>query len=305
MTTEKRKVLGRGLETLLPPRQVPHAPTAAPPAPPPTSSAAPKDDDVRHLPLDQLDANPYQTRGSHLDPASLAELAASIKAVGVLQPIVVRPIPGGRYHVIAGERRREAARQAGLSVIPAIVRLVSNEQAMEMTIIENLLREDLNPVEQARAFERLGREFGLTQEQMAVRTGKERSSIANYMRLLKLPLEVQDMVALNRISLSHAKALMSLPSPAEIERLARRIMEEGLSVRYTEQQVEALIHPQPRPEKPERQVDPNVRQAENVLQQALGVRVTIEDRQGKGKIVIEYSSLDDYDRILAALGPKQ
>jgi len=300
MTTEKRKVLGRGLETLLPTRHLPHAPTAAPasPAPPP------KHDDVRHLPLDQLDANPYQTRGPVLDPASLAELAASIKAVGVLQPIVVRPLPGGRYHVIAGERRREAARLAGLSAIPAIVRQVSNEQAMEMTIIENLLREDLNPIEQARAFDRLAREFGLTQEQMALRTGKERSSIANFMRLLKLPLEVQGMLEYNRISLGHAKALMPLTSPAEIERLARRIMEEGLSVRYTEQQVEALLHPHPKPDKPERQVDPNVRQAENVLQQALGVKVLIDDRGGKGTIHIEYSSIDDYDRILAALGPK-
>ena len=301
MTTEKRKVLGRGLETLLPTRHLPHAPTAAPasPAPPP------KHDDVRHLPLDQLDANPYQTRGPVLDTASLAELAASIKAVGVLQPIVVRPLPGGRYHVIAGERRREAARLAGLSAIPAIVRQVSNEQAMEMTIIENLLREDLNPIEQARAFDRLAREFGLTQEQMALRTGKERSSIANFMRLLKLPLEVQGMLEYNRISLGHAKALMPLTSPAEIERLARRIMEEGLSVRYTEQQVEALLHPHPKPDKPERQVDPNVRQAENVLQQALGVKVLIDDRGGKGTIHIEYSSIDDYDRILAALGPKQ
>jgi len=301
MTTEKRKVLGRGLETLLPTRHLPHAPTAAPasPAPPP------KHDDVRHLPLDQLDANPYQTRGPVLDPASLAELAASIKAVGVLQPIVVRPLPGGRYHVIAGERRREAARLAGLSAIPAIVRQVSNEQAMEMTIIENLLREDLNPIEQARAFDRLAREFGLTQEQMALRTGKERSSIANFMRLLKLPLEVQGMLEYNRISLGHAKALMPLTSPAEIERLARRIMEEGLSVRYTEQQVEALLHPHPKPDKPERQVDPNVRQAENVLQQALGVKVLIDDRGGKGTIHIEYSSIDDYDRILAALGTKQ
>ena len=304
MTTEKRKVLGRGLETLLPHRHVPHAPVAVP-SPAPHAAHAPKDDDIRHLALDQLDRNPYQTRGPQLDPASLAELAASIKAVGVLQPIVVRPVPGGRYHVIAGERRREAARQAGLTAIPAIVRQVSNEQAMEMTIIENLLREDLNPIEQARAFDRLGREFGLTQEQMAVRTGKDRSSIANFLRLLKLPLEVQGFVGLNHISLSHAKALMSLSSPAEMERLARRIMEEGLSVRYTEQQVDALLYPHPKPEKPEREVDPNVRQAENVLQQALGVKVTIEDRGGKGKIVLEYSSLDDYDRILAALGPKE
>jgi ParB family chromosome partitioning protein len=295
MTTDKRKVLGRGLETLLPSRPLPHAPVVAPG---PAREAA---DEVHHLLLDQLDRNPYQTRTATLDPASLAELAASIKAVGVLQPIVVRPVAGGRYHVIAGERRWHASQQAGLPTIPAIVRQVSNEQAMEMTIIENLLREDLNPIEQARAFDRLGRDFGLTQEQMALRTGKERSSIANFMRLLKLPEYVQGLLERNLLSLSHAKVMMALDSPGEIERLGRRIFEEGLSVRYTEETVEALLHPHPKVEQ-ERQVDPNVREAENVLQQALGVRVTITDRHGKGKILLQYSSLEDFDRILAALG---
>ena len=300
MTTEKRKVLGRGLETLLPPRHVPHAPVAvATPAAP----SPPKDDDVLHLPLGQLERNPYQTRSGSLDPTSIAELSASIKAVGVLQPIVVRPTPGGRYQIIAGERRWEAARQAGLATIPAVVRHVSNEQAMEMTIIENLLREDLNPVEQARAFERLGRDFGLTQDQMAIRVGKDRASIANFMRLLKLPPSVQSLLERGHLSLSHAKLLLALPTGDQMDRLALRIVEEGLSVRYTQDTVDALTHPKPREAK-ERVVEPNVRHAENVLQQTLGVKVQINDRQGKGKIVIEYHSLDDYDRILAALGVK-
>ena len=301
MTTEKRKVLGRGLETLLPPRHLPHAPVAVP-APAATGPA--KDDDVRHIPIDQLERNPYQTRSATMDAASIAELAASIKAVGILQPIVVRPIAGGHYQIIAGERRWEASRQAGLAAIPAVIRHVSNEQAMEMTIIENLLREDLNPVEQARAFERLGRDFGLTQDQMAIRVGKDRASIANFMRLLKLPPSVQSLLERDEISLSHAKLLLSLPTTGEMERLALRIVDEGLSVRYTQDTVDALVHPHPKVVK-ERVVEANVRDAENVLQQTLGVRVQINDRQGKGKIIIEYHSLDDYDRILAALGVKQ
>jgi ParB family chromosome partitioning protein len=295
MTTDKRKVLGRGLETLLPPRPVPHAPVAVPVA------RKTDGDEVLQIPLEQLDRNPYQTRTASLDAAPLGELAASIKAVGVVQPVVVRPITGGRYHVIAGERRCEAARSLGLPTIPAIVRQVSNEQAMEMTIIENLQREDLNPMEQARAFDRLGREFGLTQEQVALRTGKERSSIANFLRLLKLPTAVQEMIDKNQISFGHAKVVMALDSPEVIERLAQRVVAQGLSVRQTEEAVSSLMHPQPKVAK-ERVVDPNVREAENTLQRALGVRVTIDDRKGKGKILIEYQSLEDFDRIVEALG---
>ena len=296
MTTDKRKVLGRGLETLLPPRHVPHAPVSAPPP-----AAKQSADEVHQIPLEQLEHNPYQTRTLSLDQAALAELAASIKAVGVVQPIVVRPVSGGRYQVIAGERRWEASRSIGSSTIPAIVRQVSNEQAMEMTIIENLQREDLNPMEQARAYERLGREFGLTQEQMAQRTGKERSSVANFMRLLKLPAPVQSMVEKNQLSFGHAKALMPLDSGEAMERLAHRIAEFGMSVRQTEEAVGNLVQPRaPKEEKP-RTIDPNVKEAEKLLQRSLGVRVTINDRKGKGKILIEYSSLEDFDRILEAL----
>ena len=298
MTTDKRKVLGRGLETLLPPRQVPHAPVSASPAPRTNS------DEVHQLALDQLEHNPYQTRTLSLDPSALGELAASIKAVGVVQPIVVRPTSGGRYQVIAGERRWEASRTLGMPTIPAIVRQVSNEQAMEMTIIENLQREDLNAMEQARAYERLGREFGLTQEQMAQRTGKERSSVANFMRLLKLPAGVQTMVEKGQLSFGHAKALMPLDSHEAMERLAHRVVEFGMSVRQTEEAVANLVQPRvPQPEK-ERVVDPNVKEAEKLLERSLGVRVTINDRKGKGKIMIEYASLEDFDRILEALSGK-
>ena len=220
-----------------------------------------------------------------------------------MQPIVVRPASGGRYQVIAGERRWEASRTLGMPTIPAIVRQVSNEQAMEMTIIENLQREDLNAMEQARAYERLGREFGLTQEQMAQRTGKERSSVANFMRLLKLPPAVQAMVENNQLSFGHAKALMPLDSPEAIERLARRIVDHSDSrfARPRRRSPTWFSLGFPRPQK-ERMVDPNVKEAEKLLQRSLGVRVTINDRKGKGKILIEYASLEDFDRIWKSWG---
>src|SRR5271166_4242721 len=291
--TEKRKVLGRGLETLLPSRQAPPATSAAP---------VHHGEAIHQLALELIDRNPYQTR-THLDEPALQELAASINATGVLQPITVRAVPGGRYQLIAGERRWLASQRAGKTTVPAILKQVSNIQAMEMTIIENLQREDLNPIEQARAFERLGREFGLTQEQMAQRTGKERSSVANYLRLLRLPEPVQNLVETNQITFGHAKALMGLDSEEAMLSLAKRVAILSLSVRQTEDAVANLMHP---PEKVEkvRQVDPNVKEAEKELERTLGVRVTITDRKGKGKILLEYSSLDDFDRIVATLTGK-
>jgi ParB family chromosome partitioning protein len=292
---EKRKALGRGLDTLLPSRQT--SATA-----PPTTVL--QGEAVRQLALELIDRNPYQTR-THVDEASLRELADSITATGVLQPITVRAISGGRYQIIAGERRWMASQQAGKSTVPAIVRQVSNEQAMEMTIIENLQREDLNPIEQARAFDRLGREFGLTQEQISLRTGKERSSVANFLRLLRLPEAVQAWVAGGHLSFGHAKALLGLDSPEVMMTIANRAVEKALSVRQTEEAIANLI-PIPAMEKQlkELAMDPNVREAERELERALGVRVTITDRKGKGKILLEYSSLEDFDRILAALGGK-
>ena len=295
--TEKRKVLGRGIETLLPSRQ-PSAPAAQQPVH--------RGEVIHQLAVELIDRNPYQTR-THVDEGGLQELADSIKATGILQPITVRAVPGGRYQLIAGERRWLASQRAGKPTVPAIVRQVSNEQAMEITIIENLQREDLNPIEQARAFERLANEFGLTQEQISVRTGKERSSIANFLRLLRLPEHVQAYVAGGHVSVGHAKALLSLDSPEAMAKIAERVVTHGLTVRQTEEVVDDWLHPVDRAalkEPKERLVDPNVREAEKELERALGVRVTITDRKGRGRIVLEYSSLEDYDRIVTALGSK-
>ena len=294
---EKRKVLGRGLETLLPSR---HSSAPAP------ALAAHPGEAIHQLAVELIDRNPYQTR-SHVDEAALQELADSIKATGVLQPITVRAVPGGRYQLIAGERRWLASQNAGKATVPAIVRQVSNEQAMEMTIVENLQREDLNPIEQARAFDRLGREFGLTQEQISQRTGKERSSVANFLRLLRLPEAAQAWVAGGHLSFGHAKALLALDSPQAIITVGGRAVQKGLSVRETEDAVANWLHPVDRELAKQingRIVDPNVKEAERELERALGVRVKITDRKGKGKIQLEYKSLEDFDRILEVLSSK-
>src|SRR5262249_29200389 len=212
----KRKALGRGLEVLLPStRPAPSAPSNA------------DESGSVEIPLDLIERMPYQTRRK-FSQSAIDELAASIASSGVIQPIVVRPIGGGRYQLISGERRLTASRQAGKATIPAVVRQVSNQQALEMTIIENLQREDLNPMDQARAYDRLSREFNLTQEQMAIKTGKDRASVANFLRLLKLPSQVQTMVESDELSLGHAKALLMLEDEPIILRAASKVVAEAL-----------------------------------------------------------------------------
>jgi ParB family transcriptional regulator, chromosome partitioning protein len=326
---EKHKALGRGLESLLPPRPIPFpGTTGTPPSAAPTDSPTPGEKDgatethasktglggaptallpgeaVLQVPLDQLDDNPYQTR-TQLDEHALHELCDSIRALGVLEPILVRPAANGRYQVIAGTRRVKAAQLADRVEIPAVVRQVSNEQAMLMTVVENLLREDLSILDQARAYLRLSQEFGLTQDDIATRTGKDRSTVANYLRLLKLPEEVQQYVEKGYISFGHAKVLMTMPGSAAelVNILARRIIRRGFTVRQAEEAVAALMEARPQAKK-ERIVDPNVREAEETLKRALGVRVMINDRNGKGKIVLEYKSLEDFDRIVEAVTGK-
>jgi len=294
---DKRKVLGRGLDSLLPGARA----TATAPAPV-AAVAAPDQAAVREIPVEEIERNPYQTR-TRLDEVALHELAASIRSNGVVQPVVLRRVEG-RYQLIAGERRWHASKLAGKQTVPAIVKEASNEQAMEMTIIENLQREDLNPIEQARAYERLSREFSLTQEQMAQRTGKDRSSVANFLRLLKLPVEVQLDVESGSLSFGHAKVLMMLDSVEAQQELAKRAVEDALSVRHLEQIVHEILHPAPKAERPPRQVDPNIREAERELERALGVRVEIRDSGGKGKIILRYGSLEDYDRVVEMLGRK-
>jgi len=291
---DKRKALGRGLESLLPGRG---GPTVVPGV---------QKGGGRDIPVDMVDPNPYQTR-SHVREESLKELAESIKVSGVVQPVVVRPLPSGRFQLVAGERRWLASKRAGKTTIPAVVREISNEQAMEITIIENLQREDLNPVEQARAFERLSREFNLTQEQIAAKTGKDRASIANFMRLLRLPADVLGHMEKGDISFGHGKLLCSLAGhPEDLSKAAEQVVARNLSVRQTEELVAEILNPEGAKKKKHKakHVDPNVREAARTLERSLGAKVEIEDRKGKGKIVIKYASLDEFDRIVEALSEK-
>ena len=295
----KRRALGKGLESLLPSRPTPATlPSVA------ATAAAEPTGKALEIPLDQIDRNPYQTR-SHFDEAKLAELAQSIAASGVVQPIVVRPAADGRYQLITGERRWLASRKAGKATIPAIVRQASDEQTLEMTIVENLQRADLNPMEQARAYQRLSQDFQMTQEQMAQRTGKERASVANFLRLLRLPEAVQQKVESGAISFGHARTLLALDSAETILSVAKKIQAWSLSVRQTETYVQTLINPEGKARKSAKAAppeDPNVREAQILLQRTLGLKVHIEDRKGKGRVIIEYSGLEDFDSILIALG---
>lgn len=309
---EKRRALGRGLDSLLPsgPRVVPG--TAAAPALQPVAPATPisippaaqvPGDGVAQIPLDQIDVNPYQTRSSFED-AALRELADSILATGVVQPIVVRPGKDGRYVLILGERRCRASKLAGKSTVPAIVRRVSDQQAAEMTVVENLQRQDLNCFEQATAYARLSQDFGLTQQEIGQRVGVSRESVSNYMRLLKLPEPVQQYLREGHLEFSQARVLLTLVDPGQIEKIAGTAVHKHLSVQQLEELVVHTNMPIEREPLPQeaRRVDPNVAAAQTDLERILGVRVRIKDRKGKGKIVIEYATLDDFDRVVEMLG---
>jgi len=294
----KRRALGKGLDSLLPRINPPAAPAPAhAPAPAENEGGKP-----REIAVEEIDRNPFQTR-THVDEAELAELAASITANGVVQPILVRPLASGRFQLIAGERRWRASQMAGKKTIPAILRQVSDEQALEITIVENLQRADLNAMEQARAFERLSREFHMTQEQIATRTGKDRVSVSNYMRLLSMPETVQNLVETGSLSFGHAKALMGLKSHPDFEKTAQRVSNLSLSVRQTETLVQGILFPEKskKDPKPEIPVDPNVKEVEEQLQRALGLKVRIEDKHGRGRVVIEYADLADFDGLLEQL----
>jgi len=268
---------------------------------------------VINLTLTSIDKNPFQTRYVDKDDA-LEELAESIKVSGVLQPILVRPAEeDGRYILVLGERRLHASKLAGKDTIPAIVRRVSEQQAAEMTIIENLQREDLSALEQAEAFRVLSEEFHLTQAQIGERIGLSRESVSNYMRLLRLPERAMERLAKNEISFATAKELLKLENPELIAKTADHIVEKGLTFDQVERLVMrmmGLLDPVPgmpgqeKKKSGARWVDPNVRAAQTELERLLGVRVRIRDRKGKGKIVIEYATVDDYERVVEALRRK-
>jgi ParB family transcriptional regulator, chromosome partitioning protein len=301
----KRRALGKGLDSLLP------RINASAPAPVIVTSPEPETGKPREIPVELIDPNPFQTRTT-FDESLLEELAASIRANGVVQPVLLRPRADGRFQLIAGERRLRASKLAGKATIPAVLRQVSDEQTVEITIVENLQRADLNPIEQARGFERLSKEFNMTQEQISVRTGKDRASVANYIRLLKLPDSVQQQVEGGFLSFGHARALLALSikglDQARIEKAAQKIIDDSLSVRRAEEYVARILVPdhiwKPKEPKPEREVDPNVREVEEELQRALGLKVTIEDRKGRGRVIIEYAKLEDFDGLLERLAGK-
>ncbi|OFW39790.1 MAG: hypothetical protein A3J28_09055 [Acidobacteria bacterium RIFCSPLOWO2_12_FULL_60_22] len=277
-----RRALGRGLDALLP-----------------TIPAAPATDTVQRIELSRIVPNPYQAR-QHFHPERLRELAESIKAHGIVQPIVVRT-SGDHYMLIAGERRWRAASLAGLAAIPAIVREAPEGNILELTLIENIQREDLNPIETAEAFARLANEAGLRHEEIAARTGKDRATVTNLLRLLKLPKEVRERVASGELAMGHARALLALPTESAQKALATRILAQGLSVRQTEALTTKAIPIRPKNTYADiqKQVlqDPNVVAAVEVMERALGTRVRIIGDDLHGKIVIEYYTSEDLDRI--------
>ena len=273
-------------------------------------------DRITHLPVDVIEKNPYQTRYV-FDEEMLEELRDSIKEHGVVQPVVVRPAEEeGRYILVLGERRLRASKMAGKETIPALVRRVSPQQAAEMTVLENVMREDLNPIEQAEAFRVLSLEFKLTQSQIADRIGMSRETVSNYMRLLRLPQKVMEYMLAERISFSDAREILRLENDDYIEAVAEEVVTHKLKWDQIEDRVMRIngsfpmlpgqtLPGEKRKKGGARWMDPNVRAAQSDMERTLGMRVRIRDRHGKGKIVIEYASVDDYERVTSLLRTKK
>jgi len=301
--TQKKPSLGRGLDALL--GQVA---ARRPAAAAPVATAGSAGEELRELPLDQLQRGQYQPRVD-MRPESLEDLAASIKAQGVVQPIIVRPIemPGSgtaaqRYEIIAGERRWRAAQIAGLATIPAVVRRVADSAAIAMALIENIQREDLNPLEEARALDRLIREFGITHQQAADAVGRSRAAVSNLLRLLELSPAVAERVDRREIEMGHARALLGLSNPRQQAEVAELVVKKSLSVRETEALIRRMNNPPSKDRSGDREptaADPNVSQLQEDLADKLGARVLIQHgANGKGKLVVAYNSLEELDGIL-------
>jgi len=290
-TAGKRQALGRGLAALIP--------ASGDPVPGP-GGAGPAGSGLRSLDIESIRPSTKQPR-KHFDDARLDELAESIRSQGIIQPLVVRARAGGGFELIAGERRWRAAQRAGLHQVPAVVREVAESQAFEMALVENLQREDLNPIEEAEGYQRLVAEFGYTQESLSARVGKDRSTVANALRLLKLPPAVRAMVIDGRLNMGHARALLGLESDPAIERVARQAASRGLSVR----QVEALVkreraNDQPPPAAPP--PSPAARDLVRRLEHALATKVKLVESTAKsGRLEIFYHSLDELDTVLAKI----
>lgn len=293
---QPRKALGRGLSALLPANR-PAGPVQ-PPVQAQEKPASPPQPSPLRVPTDSIVPNPLQPR-TVFQEERLAELAQSIRENGIIQPLVVRR-DGAGFQLIAGERRLRAAKIAGLPEVPVVVQEFADDRLMEVTLIENIQREDLNPIEVAHAFERLAKEHHLSHEQIAQRTGKDRSTVTNMLRLLRLPEEVQLYLAEQRLSMGHARALLGLPLPRQQTDLAQKTAKDGLSVRQVEKLVQKLTAP---PADPDDQpaappVDPNVKAAIQELERVLGTRVRILPKnESRGRIEIEYYTQDELSRI--------
>jgi len=287
----KKRGLGRGLDALIKTRP------AARPGPAPAASEAAGDGSLRSLAIDLIQRGKYQPR-SDMHPESLQDLADSIKAQGLVQPIVVRPVGGGRFEIIAGERRWRAAQLAGLQEVPVVVRDVPDRAAIAMALIENIQRENLNPLEEARALRRLIDEFEMTHQEAAEAVGRSRTAVSNLLRLLELNDDVKQLVEAGKLEMGHARALLALAGAQQSE-AARTVVARGLSVRETERLVrrqQGGERPKPKAAAP----DPDVQRLERELSERLGARVTLKaGARGKGQLVISYNSLDELDGILA------
>lgn len=303
---DKPKHLGRGLQSLLGPIK---DTLEAVEMETPNSNIAPNypidkelQNSLRQIKVISVLPNPYQPR-TVWNEQDLSDLAASIKANGVVQPIIVRPTGGG-YELIAGERRLRAAKLVGLESIPAIVRKASDEELLELALIENIHRKDLNPIERAKAYQKYIMTFSLTQSDAAERLGEDRSVVANYIRLLDLPEEIKSMVAKNELSMGHARAILALPTDELRNKLANRAMIGRLSVREVERLVRKYMTGSEQSKNEIKQRPPHIVELETRLSGQLGTRVGIETRKGghRGKIVIEFKSLDEFDRITEMIG---
>ncbi|MEK7206898.1 MAG: ParB/RepB/Spo0J family partition protein [Pseudomonadota bacterium] len=281
MTTKKQQRLGRGLDALLG-----------------SYDSTTEKDELRQIPIDQLQRGKYQPR-THMNPEALEELAASIRAQGVVQPIVVRPLAAGNYEIVAGERRWRASQLAGLETVPAVVRKIPDEAAIAIALIENIQRENLNPVEEASAFTRLIDEFHMTHQQVAEAVGRSRAAVTNLLRLLMLNADVRELLETARMDMGHARGLLALVGKGQ-SLAARQVVGKGLSVRETENLVRRLLAKPPGGKTKAGGIDPDIRLLTQQLSEKLGAKVRLQhSAKGKGRLLIEYNSLDELDGIIA------
>ncbi|HEY9052711.1 MAG TPA: ParB/RepB/Spo0J family partition protein [Gammaproteobacteria bacterium] len=293
--SSKKRGLGRGLNALL--GNAAEVNELTNPQPAPVASPAPNSG-LQTIDVDLIQRGTYQPR-VHFEPESLQELANSISAQGVIQPIVVRPLSGGKFELIAGERRWRATQLAGLGQIPAVIRELDDQTAAAVSLIENIQRENLNPLEESRALQRLIDEFSMTHQQVAEVVSRSRTMVTNLLRLKDLNHDVKKLVDERKLEMGHARALLAL-SGTEQSQLAHKVADKGLSVRETEQLVKRQLNPAAKPA-PSRGMDPDIKRLVDNLSERLGADVAIENKAGKGKLVIKYNSLDELDGILSKI----